>query len=401
LAHRVDMAIKNNGQDFNQFNRQFNGDNKTKINDMNNIKEPSYKFKHPTPLSPTNESTVSFQGLPTHHSDNVHQFTFSPPAHSPVPTNEVGAHIEKVPIQREPHKLRKYSTDLGLDFPNRRKLRLEKLNQNNFTNLRKSRGENISYNPHIFKYFAQIEEEPYLNKLIKCFIAGMACSVIFYGIFYCIQNSNFILEKIFGWEKKVEREVSEKVHSIFGTPFKVHVKDTINVYPKFIEPEFLNTTLGEESKVEEGLSMINKIYDYFTIGEESLLNRLFSGGKFLVTNYLWTFFQNHAWQILAVICLKAILLKCYKSWKNNKRADVIFRDIKCRLHKIHTGSSPLKVMPEGEIIHEYSTEHGYKEDYFCRNILPLLEEMRQKDRHIAKREVCINERYKTAWCWRD
>jgi hypothetical protein len=151
--------------------------------------------------------------------------------------------------------------------------------------------------------------------------------------------------------------------------------------------------------IENSIHPFSSLYWAVTNPRDFIINIIWQGLKYLVTDVFLEFLKTYYWQILLVVTFKCILLKGYYSYQNRRHATRIFNEIKSNLKTVYDTSNYSTGITEDEIIHEYSKQYNYTETYFRNHILPLLKRMRREDPNVKEFELFIHGRNKIAWQW--
>src|SRR5690606_34104002 len=114
-----------------------------------------------------------------------------------------------------------------------------------------------------------------------------------------------------------------------------------------------------------------------TSPKEFLWKVFVDGFKYVAFDLAWGYFKRNLWYFLGVLVLKAIAYKAYRMYMNKRNAEGIFKTVKDRLRTLYDANRHLEGITEEEIVREYSKDYTMDEDYFRRNIMPRLKDLRR------------------------
>lgn len=239
-----------------------------------------------------------------------------------------------------------------------------------------------------------------LKTLIKYFVAGVAASVLFYGLYYCIKNC-----ADFTWEnlgiRRIEKE--EEYMDFTKDTTTSRTFDVLNSQKISDRPMSPPYTIGKEETfsftnwLKDFFSPLTTIYRILTNPKEFLWNIFIDSLRYVTIDLAWNFIKNNIWYFLGLLVLKVIAYKAYIAYLNNKNAKTIFKNIKERLRIIYDANSHYEGITEDEIIREYSKDYEMKDMYFKNNIMPKLKKMRREDGDIREFETYTHGRLRVAW----
>lgn len=252
----------------------------------------------------------------------------------------------------------------------------------------------------------QLDNQPNpLRLLIKYFVAGMVCSVLFYGLYYCIQNCPSISFDRMGLRGRpdspqISLDQSHK-YSVRDTTTKNSVNND-SFFPNFFKTNKVTESISNPvpvspSFIETMKQYLGSIAWAFINPKEFILNLAFQGFKYFVIDLAWTYFKNHMWYFLGILVIKMIAYKAYQTYLNSRNAESIFKNIKDRLRVIYDSGKHLEGITEEDIVKTYSKDYGISEDSFRKNNMPRLKKMRQVDGEI--KEFDFYDLGRSRLCW--
>lgn len=246
-----------------------------------------------------------------------------------------------------------------------------------------------------------------LKQLIKYFLAGMACSIIFSGIYYIIKFSPSIIAK-FG-QTRTPRE--DKL--IFNVDSSDNVKwsessKSINFGgipnpTKIPESTYIGTETGSgyfetlNDRFYDFFRPFGRIFEFILNPKKILYELLIDGLKYVAVDLTWGWIRNNIWMFTLLLALKLIMIKTYHYVMNRRNSNKIFISVKNRLKNIYDVNNLQNGISEDEIIREYSKEYNIKEDNFKNTILPRLKDLRKHDGEVKEFENYVNGRVRTVW----
>jgi hypothetical protein len=233
----------------------------------------------------------------------------------------------------------------------------------------------------------------------------MVCSVLFYGLYYCIQNCPSISFESMGLKGRPGpvQKLIDPSHKDFVR--ETTTKNLVNSNLPAQDTLVTHKINGSYSnQVHSGPTFIDTMKEYlgdiawaFTHPKEFLLKLAFQGFKYFVLDIAWTYFKNHMWYFLGILVIKMIAYKAYQTYLNRRNAQSIFRNIKERLRVIYDSGKYFEGITEEDIIKIYSKDYGISEDSFRKNIMSRLKQMRQTDGEIKEFDFYDLGRSRLAW----
>lgn len=241
-----------------------------------------------------------------------------------------------------------------------------------------------------------------IKNICKYLIAAVVASVMFYGLYYCIQNCPALSFENLGFTKLGRGNVEG---SYPGTNFKVGdfkipgmdttetLNNLTNNVSSNIKDKISENTNSFKAKIGEFFSPLSSIFWALTNPREFLWENF----KKFAFDIAWGYFKRNIWYFLGIFVLKTIAFKAYSVFMNRRNAAKIYKTVKDRLRSIYDSSNHYEGLTEDEIIREYSKEYEMKEEYFRNQILPKIKEMRREDGEVREFETYSNGRNRLAW----
>jgi hypothetical protein len=238
-----------------------------------------------------------------------------------------------------------------------------------------------------------------LRQLIKYFITGVACSVIFSGIYYLIKFAPSINLGISS--PKIEYintcDVPDKsTYTQTSKEFNFGVGENPKVIDleKEVGPGFFKTF---NDRLYEFFRPISRVYEFIIDPKKVFYELVIEGLKYVAVNLVWEWIKKHIWMFVLIFVFKLIAIKTYHYVNNRRNASKIFNSVKTRLKNIYDVNNFQNGISEEEIIREYSKEYNIKEENFKSNILPRLKNFRKQDGEVKEFESYVNGRIRTVW----